>query len=92
MAREKRRYINEFIRLVSDILKYTKEINVTKISFPADSETLLTSLTVALYLALHNLLYLDSSLLIAQELFSKLLGAVCPVISLWTGLYFSVRR
>ena len=46
MARVKRRYINEFIRLVSDILEYTEEINVTDILFSASFETPLTSLTI----------------------------------------------
>ena len=59
---------NEFISLVSGIIEYTEEINVTEILFSADFETLLTSLTIALYLALFQLFYLDTSLFIAQEL------------------------
>ena len=73
----KRRYINEFISIGSDILEYTEDINVTEILFSADLETPLTLFDIALYSALLNLLYSDFSSLIAQEFFSELLGAVC---------------
>ena len=69
LERKEGTYIIEFIHLVSDILEYTEEINVTEILFSADFETPLTTLTITLYLALFNLFYLDSSLFIVQHCF-----------------------